>query len=236
MFNWFWDFLYSISEILFAIIDGMLQIANKLCGIDPINVSGQETDFLSFLLGNEKIWIGLVGAVFIGIFLLMIFSTIAICRSCVKEGKQTPAQIAIHVGKTLMLFVAVPGLMIAFTLITNELMRILYTATRMGNTTMGEFLFRSFLPDEIQSYSGTAVDWHKASSVRAFMKAAGSSMKHYKFFFSWIVCLPLVIIVAIALLHFVDRTLSIVILYIVSPIVLSTTILDEGAHFKLWRD
>lgn len=236
MFNWFWDFLYSISEILFAIIDGMLQIANKLCGIEPIEVAGQQTDFLSYLLGHQKIWYGLIGAVLIGIFLLMIFSVIAICRSCVKEGKQTPAQIAIHVFKTLGLFIAVPILMIVFTLVVNELMKVLYTATRMGNTTMGEFLFRSFLPDDIQNYTGTAVDWHKASSVRAFMKAAGSNMKHYKFFFSWIVCLPLVVIVAIALLHFVDRTLSIVILYIVSPIVLSTTVLDEGQHFKLWRD
>jgi hypothetical protein len=39
-----------------------------------------------------------------------------------------------------------------------------------------------------------------------------------------------------AMLIFVDRVLSLVILYIAAPISISTSILDDGARFKLWRD
>ena len=38
------------------------------------------------------------------------------------------------------------------------------------------------------------------------------------------------------MLIFVDRVLSLVILYIASPISISTSVLDDGARFKLWRD
>jgi hypothetical protein len=38
------------------------------------------------------------------------------------------------------------------------------------------------------------------------------------------------------MLIFVDRVLSLVILYIAAPISISTSMLDEGARFKLWRD
>jgi len=38
------------------------------------------------------------------------------------------------------------------------------------------------------------------------------------------------------LLMFVDRAIAMVILFVFSPISLSTTVLDDGARFKLWRD
>ena len=38
------------------------------------------------------------------------------------------------------------------------------------------------------------------------------------------------------MLLFVDRVISIILLYIVSPFSISTAVLDDGAHFKLWRD
>jgi hypothetical protein len=38
------------------------------------------------------------------------------------------------------------------------------------------------------------------------------------------------------MLIFVDRVLSLVILYIAAPISISSSVLDDGARFKLWRD
>ena len=38
------------------------------------------------------------------------------------------------------------------------------------------------------------------------------------------------------MLMFVDRVLSIVILYIAAPISIASSVLDDGARFKLWRD
>ncbi len=37
-------------------------------------------------------------------------------------------------------------------------------------------------------------------------------------------------------MNFVERTISIVLLFIVSPLSISTTVIDDGSHFKLWRE
>lgn len=234
MFNWFWEFLYSISEILFLIIDSIFKIANKLCGIEPIIVEGQETDLLTYLLNHQNVRIAFWGAVLIGLFLLAIFSIIAIFKSA-SDGKRTTGQIAMHAAKTLLIFFAIPGLMAGFTIVLNQLMLFLFQIPRVGYNSIGEFLCRSFMPTDIQTAPGT-LDFNSVKSVKAFMSSYGYSLKNYQFFFSWIICLPLLIILAISLLHFVDRTLSIVLLYIISPIVLSTTVVDDGEHFKYWRD
>ena len=37
-------------------------------------------------------------------------------------------------------------------------------------------------------------------------------------------------------MQFIDRIISLILLYIVSPFSVASSILDDGAHFKLWRD
>ena len=234
MFDWFWDFLYSISEILFELIDGVLAVSNKLCGIDPITVGDKKTNFLVELLENSKIFMGFAGAALVGIFLLMIFSIIAICRNC-KDGKKSSGQIAVEIMKTLGLFFLVPSLMIGFTIVLNEIVILLYKATSSSTPSLGAFLFENFLPNGMEGFEGT-YDYTSVRSVRTYMAAAGYDLSDYRFFFSWIISLPILFFVAKALLLFVERCISIVLLFIMSPISLSTTVLDDGARFKFWRD
>lgn len=235
MFDWFWRFLYSISEILFEIIDGMMSIANMLCGIQPIKVDGKQTDFLSYLIGNQKILYGFVGAAFVGLFLIMIFSVFAMMKAIKSETQLTPAQVCVKVIKTLGIFLIVPAVMILFTKLVNELMIVLYQATSYGSTSMGDFLFEAFLPDGM-SMEGSFVNWSSSYAVDAFMEQKGFDLSDYKFFFSWICCIPLLFALAKGLLNFVDRTISIILLFIISPLSISSSIIDDGSHFKLWRD
>lgn len=234
MFDWFWDFLYSISKILFELIDALLAISNKLCGIDPITIGGKKSNFMIELFEDPKVFMGFGGAAVIGIFLLMIFSIIAICRNC-KDGKKSSGQIAVEVMKTLGLFFLVPSLMVGFTLILNELVLLLYKATSSNSVSLGDFLFINFCPEGIEEFEGT-YDYTSTTSVRNFLAGAGYDLSDFRFFFSWIVCIPILIFVARALLLFVERCISIVLLFIMSPISLSTSVLDDGARFKLWRD
>ena len=55
MFNWFWEFLYMIAKTFFRLTDGLILCANKLCGIDPIDVDGESTDFLSYLFFSSEV-------------------------------------------------------------------------------------------------------------------------------------------------------------------------------------
>lgn len=234
MFDWFWKFLYSISEILFEVVDGMLGIANKLCGVEPIEVGGVQTSFMLTMLKNDNIMYAFIGVGVVGIFLLMVFGVIAICRN-MKENKKSSAQIFIHCVKTLGYFLLVPTLMFAFTYLLNQIVIVIYTATRGGATDMGEFLFRSFLPSGMENYAGS-VNWRSVKDVSRYLNGAGYDLSDYRFFFSWLICIPLLFCIAKALLMFVDRTLSILILFILSPVSLATTVLDDGQRFKLWRE
>lgn len=234
MFDWFWNFLYSISEILFELIDTLLVIANKLCGIEPVTIDGKESNFMIELLEDSRVFMGFAGAAIVGIFLLMIFSIVAICKNC-KDGKKSNGRIAIEVFKTLGLFFLVPTLMVGFTLLLNQIVSILYKGTASGSVSLGSFLFENFCPDGMRGFEG-GYDYTSTTSVRNYLSAAGYDLSDFRFFFSWIVSLPILFFVAKALLLFVERCISIVLLFIMSPISLSTTVVDDGAKFKLWRD
>ena len=239
MFDWFWKFLYGISKSIYRIIDGLMSCANMLCGIEPIKYQGVETDFITFLLQNKNITLGFVSAALIGVILTCIFGVIAIIRAITSEkSNMTPAQAAVKVGKTLLTFIFIPICLAIFVYFTNILMQALYMSTTGGSADgMGRFLAGAFGQDARKSgvpedfYLDPSFDYTSTGSVRKYL-----DLTDYDYFFSWIGGACILISLANLLLMFVDRAIAIVILFIFSPISLSTSVFDDGQHFKLWRD
>ena len=238
MFDWFWEFLFSISCTLFRLIDGLILCANKLCGIDTINFNGEEGDFLSYLLFSDEIGFAFRVSAILATILLVIFTVFMIIRSITKDKAEgTPAQIAIKAFKTLLMFFFVPAVMIAFMAIGNAFVMALYAATSQSAATPGAFLFCAFAEDGgmsaefVELFRTGELDYTSASAVSTYM-----NLSDFPFFFSFIAAGVVLFGVGSAMLIFVDRVLSLVILYIAAPISISTSVLDEGARFKLWRD
>ncbi len=239
MFNWVWDLLYGISKSIFSIIDGLLSCANMLCGIEPIRYQNAEMDFMTFLIRNKNITFGFAAAAVIGVILVFIFSVFAILKSISSEKDSlTPAQITVKVGKTLLTFIFVPAVIVLLIYFTNTLMRALYQATLGGSPDgLGRFLAGAFgqnarkdgVPENF--YLSQGFDYTSTGSVKNFV-----NLSDYDFFFSWIAGIAILITLASTLLMFVDRAIAIVILFVISPISLSTAVLDDGQRFKLWRD
>ena len=238
MFDWFWEFLYMISKTIFRLIDGLILCANKLCGIDTISFDGEETDFLSYLLFSDEVGFAFRVSAILATILLVVFTVFMIIRSIAKDKVEgTPAQIAVKAFKTLLMFFLVPAVMIAFMTIGNAFVIALYKATSQAAATPGSFLFCAFaqdggmIADYIELFKKGELDYYITSDVSKYM-----SLSEFPFFFSWISGGVVLFGVGSAMLIFVDRVLSIVILYIAAPISLSTSVLDDGARFKLWRD
>ena len=78
MFDWFWHVLYQVTKTLFKIIDGLIQCANYLCGITPVQVDGEEVDFLQYILTSDQIGFAFRVAALIGMIIVVVFSIIAI--------------------------------------------------------------------------------------------------------------------------------------------------------------
>lgn len=243
MFDWVWEMFYGITKSMFSIIDNLLACANMLCGIQPITYKGEEMDFIGFLMKNQAITFAFVAAVIIGVFLVFIFGIIAIIRTMASEKvEKTPAQIGVQIGKTLLIFLFIPVAFSVLIFFTNTIMRVLYSATLGGSPDgLGRFLAAAFVPDDAlrPEYQGMNPPWYISED---FKYRSTDSMRQYvfledyDFFFSWITGIVLLISIGGAMLVFVDRAISIVVLFILSPISLSTTVLDDGARFKLWRD
>jgi len=238
LFDWIWDVFYAISKSMYAIIDNLLACANMLCGITPITYAGQEMDFIAFLMRNHNIAYAFVGSVLVASVLVVLFGVIQIIRSVASEKVQkTPAQIAVSVAKTILTFLFIPAAMMITIFLTNSLMRILYSTTLGGAQSMGSFLAGAFGQNALKS--GVQPDFYL---LEEFDYTSTSSIKHYvdlsdyDFFFSYIACLVILVSLGLALMMFIDRAISLVVLFIFAPLSLSSSILDEGARFKLWRD
>lgn len=238
MFDWFYEFLYGISKTIFKIIDGLILCANKLCGIENINFGGDEMDFLSYLMFSDKIGFAFRISAVLATILLVIFTVFMIIRSIVKDKVEgTPAQIAVKSFKTLLTFFLVPLVVLAFMTIGNAFVRALYSATIQGSATPGSFLFSVFAteggmdPAMAEQFRLGLIDYNNTDLVSGHM-----DLTEFPFVFSWLAGGIVLFGIGSAMLIFVDRVLSIVILYIAAPVSISTSVLDDGARFKLWRD
>lgn len=237
MFNWFWDFLYMISKTLFRMIDGLILCANKLCGIDPIGFDGDK-DFLSYLLFSSEISFAFRVSALIATILLIFFTIFMIIRSITKEKAEgTPAQIAVKAFKSLLMFFFIPICIFLFMQLGNTLVSALYEATRQGTSSPGAFLFSAFAidggmdPEIAELFRTGELDYNSTELVNQYM-----NISDFPFFLSWIAGGVVLFGIGYAMLTFVDRVLSLVILYIAAPLSISSSVLDDGARFKLWRD
>ena len=238
MFDWFWEFLYMLSKTIFRMIDGLVLCANKLCGIEPISFEGEETDFLSYLLFSDDIGFAFRVSAILATVLVVIFTVFMIIRSIAKDKAEgTPVQIAIKAFKTILMFFLVPAVIIAFMTLGNAFVKALYSATLQSAASPGAFLFSSFAqdggmsPEYVQLFKTGELDYYSTETVSMYM-----SLSDYPYLFSWISGGVVLFGVGSAMLIFVDRVLSLVILYIAAPISISTSTIDDGARFKLWRD
>ena len=239
MFDWVWDLLYGISKSIFSIIDNLLACANMLCGIEPIKYQGTEMDFVTFLLRNKNIYYGFVGAALIGVVLVFIFAVFAILKNISSDKDTlTPMQVYKRVFTTLLTFIFIPVCLTVLIYFTNVLIQALYQSTLGGSPDgVGRFLAGAFGQNcrkgGVSEYFYLEKDFNyrSTSNMRSYV-----TLKDYDFFFSWIAGIAILIAIASTLLMFIDRAISIVILFIFCPISLSTAVIDDGQRFKLWRD
>lgn len=238
MFDWFWSFLYGITKGILRLIDGLMTCANKLCGIEPINVGGEETDFMSLLFFSNEITFAFRVAVILGTIVIVFFTIFAMIRCITNEKVQdTPTQVCFKTFKSIILFLFVPAIMVATTWILNVFMAALYKGTSAGGVTIGQFLFSAFADGAYNTgYSSAdalAEGFNYADTDAVW---AICDLSDFSYIFSWIAGIAILIFVAIAMISFIDRAISIVILYIAAPFSIASSVIDDGARFKLWRD
>ncbi|MBQ8394808.1 MAG: hypothetical protein IJX49_04465 [Clostridia bacterium] len=247
MFNWFWEFLYGLLKVAFYCIDFILKIAQMLCGIQTVTVTTEngttkETDILYHFLSSSEITNAFIVVAVVGFVLLFLFTAFAILRAQVKDGEgKTPAHICFNSAKMLLYFFMVPGIMILGCVFVSTIMGVVFQATSLGDGSLGASLF-AIIAEEAYDGSGNVqdvldrfisgeLDYYSTHTVQQYFDL--SEMNYFLGFVGGVVIL---ILLALSMLSFVDRIISLVVLFVISPLSMSSAALDDGARFKLWRD
>ena len=261
MFNWFWDFLYGLIKVPLFCIDVIMMIARKLCGIDPIRVETKvdgeivstEVDLLTYFMEGNTVLNAFGYVCLFAFILLFLFTVFRIVRDQgVFYEKKSPVRICLDSAKILLYFMLVPTIMILGSTFISVVMRGVYEATANGNSGLGGSMFVIFAeeaymgPDESK---WEVLEAFRTGSLEAYLSGTDNfsyyntdivsqyfNLSKFNFFLGLVGSISVLILLALTLLSFVERIISLVLLFVIAPLPRSAAPLDDGERFKMWRE
>ncbi len=248
--DWIFELLYGLQKTICYIIDFIREIFYTLAGIQSVNIDGEETDLLSHFILSDSITTIFYYIFLIAVILLVVFVIIAILRSEYAHGENKRSKGAI-LGKafhSFVLFLMVPFVLIAGMVFTNTVMgaindsmnpyylesgvqssigsQILVTSGHyafIGTDEEKEIIEQMFLNGELDYFDTSVVStYYDLSSMDFLIGLFGS--------------IVIMVMFVMSSVYFIQRIFDIVLLYIISPVSVSTIPLDDGERFKIWRN
>ena len=261
MFNWFWEFLYGLIKVPLFCIDVIIMVARKLCGVDPVQIEKEvngeivteDVDLLTYFMQGETILNAFGYVCLFGFILLFLFTAFRIVRDQVTfYDKKSPVRICLDSAKVILMFLLVPAIMIAGSVFVSTVMRGIYEATANGNSGLGGAMFVIFADE---AYTGPAEDKQaileqfRSCSLEDYLKGVNEfsyyntdkvseyfKLSKFNFFLGLVGSISVVILLSLTLLSFVERIISLVLLFVIAPLPMSAASLDDGERFKMWRE
>lgn len=249
-FGWFYELLYVLQKSICYIIDFIREIFLKLVGIETVKIDGEQSDLLTYFLTTEGVRNAFLGVFLVGVILLFIFVGIAIVKSeaADPQHRKTKGQIVAKSLQSFITFLIVPFVLLAGITLTNVVMRGINAsmsgAAVSGSTHVslgGQILVTSGYDAYIgpagsrasieQMFITGQLDYNNLSAVTQYYKLADMN-----FFVGLASALVILVMFVLSTISFIQRIFDIVLLYIVSPVSVSTIPLDDGQRFKLWRE
>ena len=179
---------------------------------------------------------------------MCLFVIIAILRSEYADSsqKRSKSQILTKAGHSLLLFLLVPFVLIAGITLTNVIMGAINNGMLVNITGGGKASFGGQIlvtsgngawiggsgREQIeQNFINGSIDYSNLDLVKQYYK-----IKDLNFLVGIGSSSILLVLFALSALRFVQRIFDIILLYIISPVSISTIPIDDGSRFKLWRE
>lgn len=241
----FYRILYKLFSSICVLIDFIKEIFYKLCGIETVSIEGENTDLLSNLMRSDVIKRVFLSVLLIGVILLVIFTIIAIIKSNYQE-KQNYKTVLVKTAQSMIILFIIPFTVLAGIVLTNTVMSSINLSMQTNlagaNATIGgQFLVTigstSYTGPEssrqaIETMFITGeLDYNSLSDVRNYYDISGLN-----YLIGLLGGLVILVMFVLSALTFVQRIFDIILLYVVSPVSVSTLPLDEGNRFKVWKD
>lgn len=248
--NWIFDLLYSFQKTICYIIDFIREIFYTLAGIDTVNINGEQTDLLSHFILSNTVKTTFFYIFLIAIILLVVFVIIAIIRSeyAYGENKKSKGQILAKSFQSFAIFLMVPFILIAGITLTNVVMGAInqsmnpYILEAGGQASLGgQILVTSgqfaYIGDpgsrvEIERLFLTGqLDYFDMSVVSQYY-----NIRDIDFLVGILGSIVIMVMFVMSAVTFIQRIFDIVLLFIISPISVSTIPVDDGNRFRIWKE
>ena len=235
---------YGIFSGICLLIDFIKTIFYKLCGIETVEIEGEQGDLLSNLLESDIIKRVFLTIFIIGFILLIVFTILAIIKSNYQE-KQNWKTVLSKTGQAFIIMLLIPFTVIIGVMLTNTIMSSInqamnvYPSSGQGSIggqfliTIGHDAYKGLIDQstaEAMFVSGE-LNYAKLSVVKQYY-----DITELNYVIGLLGSLVMLIMFVISAITFVQRIFDIVLLYIISPVSISTIPLDEGNRFKVWKD
>lgn len=241
MFEWWWVFLYNITEWLNKCIDSLYKLFLFLSGVAPAEINqeisgGEDANILLNIFSDNSVSVMFLG--FLG-FAALVF-TISIIIGLVRSEWSSKDN---GEGKLKVLKQSLKGFLLVFLIPTIFSIGIWATSillssivAGMSGSTVSEFslaqkLFEICLPDNPSA--PTSPSWTDGYDT---LTAWGWDLHNFNYLVALLGGIIILFIIGLAALNLVERIIDLVFLYLVSPFVIAVSPLDEGNRLGIWKD
>lgn len=248
--DWIFELLYGFQKTICYIIDFIREIFYVLAGIDTITIEGEETELLSHFILSDTVRTSFFYIFLIATVLLVVFVLIAIIRSEYANGENKKSK-ALILGKAFQsfaLFLMVPFILIAGIALTNAVMGAINTsmnpyALSVGGQvsiggqiliTSGQHAYIGDIGERAtieQMFLTGQLDYFDISVVSQYY-----NLRSLDFIIGILGSIVIMVMFVMSAVTFIQRIFDIVLLYIISPVSVSTIPVDDGNRFRIWRD
>lgn len=241
--DFFYTVLYHIFSGICWLIDFIKTIFYKLCGIETLEIDGENTDLLSSLIRSDSIKRVFLIIFIIGFILLAIFTIIALIKSNYQE-KHNWKTVLTKTFQSFFISLLIPFTVFAGIILTNTIMSSINTSMNQyqtGTATIGGQFLATIGSNSLKDGVNKEYVESMFISGQFDYMDLGLVKQYYNFHdFNYVIGLlgSIVILIMFTLssLTFIQRIFDVILLYIISPISISTIPLDEGNKFKVWKD
>ena len=245
--EWFYGLLYTLQAGVCFLIDFIKRIFFKLCGLDTVTIDGEQKDLVTSLVQSNTIHRVFLTIFLIGVILLTVFLIIALIRANYQSNeKKSRGTIFTKAGQSFLIMLLIPFLLVAGMTLVNTIMASINTSMQVyiteGQTFIGgQMLITSGSTAYIGEASERAIietkfltgalDYNNLDVVKQYYDVADIN-----YVIGILGGLVMLVMFVISSVTFIQRIFDIILLYIISPVSISTIPLDEGNRFRVWKD
>ena len=238
--TWFYKLLYSMMQSILRLVDEVYKVVLTLCGMKRNSESGD--GILETLAKDSTIKMIFKWIVILGICVLAVVIAIAVIRAVLSRKLDDPIKaqknVATRTISSIIIMVLIPVFFFTFITLVGDVTQYIINSMNVNAGTgqvMNSATDWSVAQEVFESATGTTGIQYTISADNYMLQAdiSPNGINYIIGIFG-----GTIVLVAMFMMGFklAERIFMLIFYYIISPIILAVSPLDDGNRFGIWRD